>query len=281
MKRFLVCTDLSETSDLVLKEAEVLRKRNGGTIDLLYVSETGLHLEDDLIRAENMTYKKVILGAMKDSIDVRTSVQIQNCGATANIIYREGRVSEVIVNMANEGSYDLLIMGHGQKPLIHQILGSNAFKVLSSAPIPVLVIKKTLGFKKIIGLVDESRAMEFVIKGTLDFSREFQFTESEFVSLWIDFQKPFGNSEEGLVVESRLREAVDASATAAEKTMLRTEPTRELKLGYPLDKILNEDKADLVVLKRFSEGNPRRAYVGSTTKKLLEIFAGNILVLPA
>ena len=280
MKRFLVCTDLSEASDTVLKGAEELRKRNGGTIDLLFISESGLHLEDALIRPENITYKSVILGAMKESINTKIKEQIKKCGATANIIYGEGRVSEVIVNIAKEGQHDLIIMGHGQKPVILQIFGSNAFKVISTTPIPILVIKKTVSFHKIAGLVDESRAMDFVIKATFKCLREFQFSETEFISLWIDFPKPFGNLEEGLVVESRLREAVDVYLQPKDKTYIRTEPTRELKLAYPIAKMLKEDNVDFVVLKKFSEGNPTRTYIGSTTKRLLEVFEGNLLVLP-
>ena len=121
--------------------------------------------------------------------------------------------------------------------------------------------------------------MDFVIKGTLEFSREFHCSEIEFISLWVDFPKPFGNNEEGLVVESRLREAVDVYINPSEKAVIRTESTKELKLAYPLEIILKEEKVDFAVVKKFTEGNAKRAYMGSTTKRLLEIFEGNLLVL--
>ena len=280
MKRILVCTDLSEYSDQVLKAAQELRNRIDGSIDLLYVSELGLHLEDVLNAPLKVTYREVFLGGLKESINTKIAEQIKRCGIRPNIIYREGKVDEVIVDIANEGKHDLIVMGHGQKPLIKQLLGSNASKVISNTPISLLIIKTPLRLYKIAGLVDESRQMDRVVIGTLDFLRNFKCEEAEFISLWMDFPEPFGNSAEGLKVKERLQEEVELYANPTDKTSVRTEPTRELKLAYPIERILKQDKIDVVVLKKFSEGNIKRIYIGSTTKRLLEIFAGNLLILP-
>lgn len=280
MKRMLVCTDFSESSDLVLKAAEELRLKNGGSIDLLHISELGLHLEDVLTDPLKKTYRDVFLGGLKESLEAKILNQVKRCGLSPNIIYRDGKVDEVIVEMAGEGKHDLIVMGHGQKPFIKQLLGSNTAKVISNTPLPLLVIKTTLRLQKIAGLVDESRKMDRIVIGTLDFLRNFQCGEAEFISLWLDFPAPFGNSEEGFKVKTSLNEEIEHYANPSDKTSLRVGPTRELKLAIPLEKILKEDKIDIVVLKKFSEGNPKRAYIGSTTKRLLEIFEGNLLILP-
>jgi hypothetical protein len=48
----------------------------------------------------------------------------------------------------------------------------------------------------------------------------------------------------------------------------------------PLNRILKETNADVAVLKKFTDGNLKRVCIGSTTKKLLEIFDGNLLIIP-
>ncbi len=280
MKRLLVCTDFSESSDQALRAASEMQKRNGGTIDVLYVSELGLHLDDVLSDASKSTFRGAFLSDLKESIDLKISAQMKKCGCQGNFIYREGQVDEVILEMANEGNHDLLIMGHGRKPFLKQLLGSNAAKVISHTPLATLVIKTPIKFGKIAGLVDESRQMDRVVIGTLDFYRNFQCQEAEFISLWMDFPEPFGIAGEGAKVESRLKEEVELYANPGEKTSVRTEPTKELKLAYPIESILKQDKIDIVVLKKFSEGNLKRVYIGSTTKRLLDIFEGNLLILP-
>ena len=71
MKRLLVCTDLSESSDQALKAAVEMQKRNGGSVDLLHVSELGLHLDDVLSDGLKSTYRDVFLSDFKKSIDVK------------------------------------------------------------------------------------------------------------------------------------------------------------------------------------------------------------------
>ena len=279
-KRLLVCTDLSEASDPLLIAAEHLALINDCAVDVLYVSELGLHLGSPADHNENSTFRDVILNEFKQSIDSKFSKQVNRCSSHAKMIFREGKVYEEIIGVAQEGQHDLIIMGHAEKSLVMQVLGSNALKVVSAAPIPLLVVKKSLRFGKIAGLVDESREMERIILGAFDFYRVFQFSEIEFVSLWMDFPYPLKNSLEKSEAETKFKEEVDYYADPKDQVVVKLETTKELKLAKHLLEILIRDKIDLVVLKRFSEGNLKRVYLGSTTKRLLESFEGNFLILP-
>ena len=158
-KRLLVCTDLSEASDPLLIAAEHLALINDCAVDVLYVSELGLHLGSPADHNENSTFRDVILNEFKQSIDSKFSKQVNRCSSHAKMIFREGKVYEEIIGVAQESKHDLIIMGHAEKSLVMQVLGSNALKVVSAAPIPLLVVKKSLRFGKIAGLVDESREM--------------------------------------------------------------------------------------------------------------------------
>jgi nucleotide-binding universal stress UspA family protein len=280
MKKILVCTDFSEASDHALRAAGELLSRNGGSLDILYVSEIGLHLDEVLNETMKKTYRTAFLGDLSATMNAKMQDQMNRCGVQGNTIYRDGKVSEIILNMANEGNHDLLVMGHGQRTIMRQILGSTVFKIISSTPLPLLVTKIPLKLGRVAGLVDESREMDQIILGTLDFLRNFQCEEAEFISLWMDFPQPFGNNDTPTDIEKKLREQVEHFCHEADKVSIRVEPTRELKLAYPLVEMLKEDKIDIAILKRFTSGNLKRVYIGSTTKRLIEIFEGNVLILP-
>ena len=96
----------------------------------------------------------------------------------------------------------------------------------------------------------------------------------------MDFPYPLKNSLEKSEAETKLKEEVDYYADHKDQVVVKLETTKELKPAKHLLEILIRDKIDLVVLKRFSEGNLKRVYLGSTTKRLLESFAGNFLILP-
>ena len=280
MKRLLVCTDLTEASDHLLKVAEQLVSINGGSIDLLYVSELGLHLNTQADERPLTTFRDIILSEYKQAIDSKFIQQLNRCTSHAKLIFREGKVYEEVIGLAQEGQHDLIIMGHAEKSLVMQVLGSNALKVVSAAPIPLLVVKNSLKLGKIAGLVDESREMERIIIGAFDFYRNFHFSEIEFISLWMDFPYPFKNQLERSEAETKLKEEVDYYANPKDHVVVKFETTNEFKLAKHLLEILIRDKIEIVVLKRFSEGNLKRVYLGSTTKRLLESFEGNFLVLP-
>lgn len=280
MKRILVCTDFSPESETVLKTAELLRSKHQGTLDLLHVSEMGLHIEDVLKTGSSATFQDMFLLDLRKSTDEKIKKQMEELGIKANVVIRSGDVSEEIVKIANEGNHDLVIMGHGEKNLFEKILGSNSAKVISKCPVPLLVVKKMPDFGKVGCLIDESRPMDKLILGAFNYMNNFGYAEAEFISLWMDFPKPFGNSEEGNKIQDKVAGEVSYFSPPDAKVSIKVAPSRELHLADPLEKILRDDHVDTAVLKKFNEGNLKRVYIGSTTRRLLENFAGNLLVIP-
>lgn len=58
-------------------------------------------------------------------------------------IYKEGNVSEIIINLVKTGGYDLVIIGsHNKTPLERLMLGSVAHKVVRHAKSSILIINK-------------------------------------------------------------------------------------------------------------------------------------------
>lgn len=278
MQRILVCTDFSDSSNLALKAAEELRQRNQGSIHLLHVSELSLELNHVL--TEPATYRDHILGGLKKLLEDKMDLQILNCKATATPLIKSGNIIEVIKQLSDEGMYDLVVMGHGRSPIMSQLIGSTAYKMISSTLLPLLLVKTPIKFGRVVGLIDESRPKDKLIIATYNFFEKFKLQEVGFISLWMDFPEPFGNQQGAVELRDDLTREITHYCPPQVKPDIKIEPNRELKLAVPLNKILKETKADIAVLKKFTDGNLKRVYIGSTTKKLLEIYDGNLLIIP-
>jgi nucleotide-binding universal stress UspA family protein len=281
MKRILVCTDFSPSADLALKAAEILRCRNeGSTIHLLHVTHLGFHLEDVFTSSHQYNFREIFLSDLKSSIEMKMNDQIKRCSTQASSIIKEGSIVEIINELINENLFDLVVVGHGKSPFMSKALGSTAYKLISSTTLPLLLVKSPLQLEKVAGLVDESRKMDRIIIGTFDFAKNFKSNEVSFIALSLDFPEPFGNPNGAMEVRERLSSEVSYFSPSDIKPVIQVESTRELKLADHLERILKATHVNVAILKKFTDGNLKRFYMGSTTKKLLEVFDGNTLVLP-
>ena len=280
MKRLLVCTDLTESSDMIVKAAEELRVRNDCQADYLYVSELPFHITDVLNEDLKKSISETFFRDLPKTLEAKLLDQLKRCQTSGKAIIREGRIYREILNLANTGDYDLIVMGHGRTSMVLQLIGSNAFKVISSCPIPLLIVKSEPKWDKVVGLVDDSPEMESIIIGTYDFARNFRCSSTSLLSVWFDMPEPFGDSSKGFELEQKIKEEAAFYADESKSSMVRVEPTRELQVAYRINELLKDEKAGTIVLKR-SSGKTTRFYIGSTTKRLTEIFDGNLLILPA
>ena len=63
-------------------------------------------------------------------------------GLNAEYVAKHGQAAEMIATTADEGKYDLLLMGsHGHGVLGNLVMGSTATKVLAQCGVPVLLIR--------------------------------------------------------------------------------------------------------------------------------------------
>lgn len=63
-------------------------------------------------------------------------------GITATCLWKTGKPGELISKMADEGKFDLVVMGsHGHSALMNLVVGSVATQVLAGCKVPVLVVR--------------------------------------------------------------------------------------------------------------------------------------------
>ena len=289
----LVCSDLSENSDHILKAAEQLRKKTNGRIHLLHVWEYPLQwdwVEPNLKQAYlNDTLRQEI----HNGLEQRAREQIQRCEVQASFEVVNGIVDSCITETAAQQKAKLLVIGHKGKVNNPFHLGGHASKLIASSTIPVLVVKGPLQVERIAALVDTNEVMKAVISAAEELSFLFS-SQIEVVSLWKETFTQYFNmtsldenskllrltkEEQELVLDkmqSKIRSVLDPHSKATIKVAI----TSERQVAYHLLDILKKDQTNLVVMERHQKGRLEKLLIGSETRRMLELFPGNLLILP-
>jgi nucleotide-binding universal stress UspA family protein len=143
IKRILVPTDFSPSSDRALAVASTLASTLGASVHLIHVLEEPfvtrgayqLRLPDTPARRERLydeaRWKLRGVGARLQESGVHTSVEV-----------RLGDATEQIVAAAADYGTDMIVIGtHGRTGLEHLILGSVAERVIRLAACPVVTVR--------------------------------------------------------------------------------------------------------------------------------------------
>lgn len=143
----LVPIGFSKQSMVALEQAERLAALTNGEITLLSVIETSgmlsrLFGEDD----ERYTDLKLELQGKLDNLADEVSGRI---GLKVNAMAAKGKVSQKINEVADLINAKLIVMGTNGAPseLAKKVIGSNAFRVVTTSPCPVITIKGKEHFK--------------------------------------------------------------------------------------------------------------------------------------
>lgn len=130
----LVPTDFSETCQKAIEYAADMGQKMNFSITLLHVITSRTK---NVLRKEHKGLETIIerLEAIKKNIEHNYKVKVSYTA-------REGSIFDVINRVADDVQASLMVLGtHGKKGLQY-LLGSYAFKVVSQAPVAVVVIQQ-------------------------------------------------------------------------------------------------------------------------------------------
>jgi nucleotide-binding universal stress UspA family protein len=148
IKRILVPTDFSQTSDAALDFARAIAETLGASLHLLHVFEDPF--VSGAFAAE--TYAPMApatRAALIDDATARLGHRLPDADrarfrGTTEIV--TGLAASSIVDYARERQIDLIVMGtHGRTGVAHLLLGSVAERVVRTADCPVLTVHKDRG----------------------------------------------------------------------------------------------------------------------------------------
>jgi nucleotide-binding universal stress UspA family protein len=145
MKRILVATDGSEGADRAVKYAAHWAKNVGA--ELLIVNVIGAHGLPEKVFLAFTRPQQVWLDELLTSLsaELLTKAQAHARAAGAGVIILESRsgddAAQTIIDIAQEKSADAIVTGkRGESKFAAMLIGSVSQKLVSLAPLPVVVV---------------------------------------------------------------------------------------------------------------------------------------------
>jgi len=167
---YLVPTDFSEVADCAVNHAAACAKVAGCEVRLLHIvnkdTEKKLGLDIEQVKQK-----------LSDQV-----AQLQNqYGIKASFLFEEGSIFDTIGEIAEEEGAQLLFMGtHGVVGFQQKLLGAFALKVISSSPVPVIVVQKKQidkgGYDTFVVPVDSTKEIKQKLHDTATLAKTFNAT---------------------------------------------------------------------------------------------------------
>ncbi len=141
IRRILVPTDFTETSDRALDWAIELAKRLGASITVMHTYEIPVVGFPDGAIIATPEIAGRISEASRSALDA-TMARIKSRGVPTESLLREGVPWEEINSAAEAVQADLVVIGtHGRRGLTRALLGSVAENVVRTANRPIVTIR--------------------------------------------------------------------------------------------------------------------------------------------
>lgn len=137
-RSILLAVDGSENSIRAGKQAAKLAALiKEAEVTLLYVSDFNEDSNEEVHDGGSMEFD---LARKKKIQPVRETLERENVYYKTEVMH--GRPAPVIIEMANDGDFDLVVIGsRGLNPISEMVLGSVSHKVVNQVRCPVLVVK--------------------------------------------------------------------------------------------------------------------------------------------
>ena len=160
IKRILVPTDGSSASLSAARYAAELAGALGAEVTLLHVVEVP-HIPSRFLGKPNAQLRAEFVEAGRAILSM-VQKTFSDVGVPVSTELREGRAGDVIVLMAVQGKYDLIVMGsRGLEPSESALLGSVSDHVAHHARCPVLIVRRgTAGTSHAVPTVSEGAGGE-------------------------------------------------------------------------------------------------------------------------
>lgn len=174
MKKILVPVDFSETSVLAIEVAVKIANRLKSNIQLMHV-RTGKRYHPEFARENVETLMTdAAINDMERLVAINKETYLVKDGVFDYKI-REGNVVREIRNQAHYNDSDLIVAGtHGMSGFEDRWLGSNAYRLISNAPCPVLAVRENMEFhdeQKILLPIDLEQVSRRIVPQVVSFAQ--------------------------------------------------------------------------------------------------------------
>jgi nucleotide-binding universal stress UspA family protein len=175
--RILIPIDFSETSLLAIKHGAFLAQLTKGDLYIQHVVNKQYESYAVIDQPVHLDAPSHIETVVNTKINELSSQIRKEYGINVTGTISYGNPTREIIKNANEIKADLVVMGtHGYSPLEELVIGSNALKVLTKAPCPVMAMSEKaqkLGYSNILLPIDTSPHSRQKVVYAMEFAKIF------------------------------------------------------------------------------------------------------------
>ncbi len=140
LKKILFPVDLSEVSPKIAPYVKEMAAKFNSEVHLLFVARILQHFTSIYVPHPSVSnFEAEIVNGAERKLDEFVEEHFRGFSPKATVVL--GDAAEEILNYAQSGEIDLIIMGtHGRKGIERIIFGSVVERVVKKSPIPVLTV---------------------------------------------------------------------------------------------------------------------------------------------
>ncbi|WP_344758428.1 universal stress protein [Luteimonas lutimaris] len=268
----LMATDLSARSDRALDRAAQLSAQWQVPLHVVHAAKPGM--VGAWSAAETLA-----------SIRERIRRDLPADAADAKVHVEEGEPAGVVLDVAAREGCELVVLGDANEATGRRLLGSTVETLVRSAPMSVLVVKRRPrgGYRRVLVGTDLTPESRYGLETAATLFPDAAFTllhalDIPYESLWLD---PARRDDLARMETATIEAfAADARLSADLRRRLRL----QVEHGHPeamLRKQSLEDDSDLTVIGAFRRGLAFHLLVGGTTRRIVQVAPGDVLVVRA
>lgn len=176
-QKIIITTDFSETSDLAISHGAFLAQYTKGDVHLVHVISKHWEKFNPFAISFNTSDIEKASKAVTTKLDSLASEIRAKYGVTVVTTVFTGNPTNEIIKYAKEIKAGLIVMGtHGYSSWEDLTIGSNALKVITKSPCPVMTMSERaqhIGYSKIVLPIDTSEHTRQKVIFAIDIAKQF------------------------------------------------------------------------------------------------------------
>lgn len=175
-KKILLPYDFSKNADKALNHAAFMAALLKSELYLIHVIAKS-EILDIILPVLKIKNNQVIVNMVSEQLELTCNRIKKEYGIVVKSIVSTGNITSEIVNIANERTIDLIMMGtQGSGSKSDLFLGSNAYRLITKSEIPVMTIKDNVakkGYENILLPIDLSEHSRQKVNYSISLAKAF------------------------------------------------------------------------------------------------------------
>ena len=264
IRKIVIPYDFSETAALALEHGVFMARFYKADIILVHVVESRSFTATLTSAFTKTDDEEVKVSANQKLKEIADDIHHKS-GIKVLFTTESGSIYKNIVSLARNEEADVILMGtHGISGFQEFFMGSNAYRVVSEAPCPVITVQahaKRIGFKNIVLPIDDSHASRQKVPAVTDLAAKYNAVV-HIAGLLTDNNELFERKFK--IKVEQVEEFLEKHDVTYTTTYIHGDNLAKMTMDYS-----NEINADLVVIMTEQEPNITGFFLGNYAQQVV------------